>query len=61
MRTDRVDEFLRLAEQEGTKTEREKLLSAMSNSEIDYLIEQAGSQTAKIYYSSFKRSTRERG
>ena len=55
MRTDRVDEFLRLEEQEGAKAEREQLLTAMSNSEIDLLIEQSGNLTAKIYYSGFKR------
>ena len=55
MITDRVERYIRLSKINDSKNEREELLRSMNNFEIDYLIANAGNQTARIYYKSFKK------
>lgn len=51
-----VKNFLSLSgDGKTTKADREKLLEAMTNDELDELIEQAYMPQAKIFYSKFKK------
>ena len=53
--TDLIKEYYILVEEDGTKDERRKLLEEMDNEEIKYLVNQAGNQTARIFYSQFRK------
>ena len=54
--TERLDRYATLAEKDGTKEERTRLLKEMTDEEIDYLISHAGNQSARIYYAGFKKA-----
>ena len=49
-----LDEYKALVGVEGTKVERRKLLELMTHEELDILIKQAGNNSARLFYSSFK-------
>ena len=55
MKDNKEFEKIRYERTEEALKQREKLLNAMSNKEIDKLIASAGNTQAKIYFSKFKK------
>ena len=53
--SEKIEEYKKLNEKDGTRTEREKLLKAMDNKEIDELIKSTSNIQAKNYLSKFKK------
>ena len=52
--TENLKKYLELQDVDGKGKERKRLLEKMSDEDLDYLIDKAGCQTAKIVYESFK-------
>jgi len=54
--TKRLEDYMELRKKNASKDERENLLKEMTNDELDYLIDHAGTVQGKIRFASFKKT-----